>query len=148
MKWGVWAGAVDHAPLRVLGLEHASWSGCGVEARILATSHALTIVRGTDRATELLTCATFPEGALAQLAEVGSARVDVGPWSWSVELRLGGLDELPEGPWRMESDFPGHPASRTVLALDPEAPVLRLRSYHAYPEDGAALIGTSEVRWR
>jgi len=148
LQWGLWTGPVDLAPLRVLQERRLDWDGCRVDVRILGASHAITLTKDGFSATELLTCVAPPEGPRDRLAGPGDRCLTVGPWCWRVALRHAPLEPIPGGRWLLESAFPGHPQARTVVALDPNPGALVVRSYHAYPEDGAALLGEGEIRWR
>lgn len=148
LRWGLWKGNLDWTPLHVRATATDSWRDVRITVHILGTSHAFSLGTGCDALHELVTCAAPPQGSVAHLDQPGEATVLVGGYEWITRLRIGGLDETPSGGRRLEETFSTETGARTVVAWTVDDEMVRIWSYHGYPEVGMALLGESRVRRR
>ena len=170
LRYRLYTGAVDLAPLVVRQEKTFAWQSCRVTAYVLGASHALTVALPDGREfTELLTClpprvqqaAPAPgfadEWLLPDANHAPVTRKLCGlPWvSGSVQLSrfplAPGMDKI-SNEFAMEntlhepfSALVGPPAW-TRIAWRIDGPTLQVETVHTYPNDGAGIRSKTNLR--
>ena len=153
LRYRLFLGSVDIAPLRILAFRQISWLDWLVTFTILGASHALKLTRSDETIGELLTCAP-PTAEGEPIKERRppdngfSASVCDLQWNWRSVVEPCGQNPVLRSPAdeSLTTRFPAGLEAVTMIGWFAGKSGLRVETVHTYPEEARLIRTWTHIR--